>query len=96
MEDFSEKKLFARLHKFEKHEATLETFQRAPIQLVKIGKRGQVKLCPDGENYLKRIIGKIALVGVFGPYHSGKKLLLNLLINGNGSGFEYSDKTEGI
>ena len=100
MDEFSAKALFAKIHKAEEAEEILESYQRIPIQLIKITKNGHLKLCREGEAYLKQIHGRIATVGVCGPIHSGKSSLLNLLINNSGEGFQIchkaTERQEGI
>lgn len=100
MEEFSIKALFAKINKTEKLETFVESYKKAPIQLIKVKKNGKLKLSAEGEDFLKQIPGKIAPIGVCGPLRTGKSSLMNLLVSDTGSGFRLShnseNKTEGI
>lgn len=53
-----------------------------PVQLVRPTKKHEgLELVQDGIDYLKSIKNPVAIVGVVGPYHSGKSFLLNTLIS---------------
>lgn len=53
-----------------------------PFQIVRPNaNHGDLELVDEGVEQLQRIEGEVAIIGVVGPYHSGKSFLLNALIN---------------
>eukprot|EP00899_Mesostigma_viride_P007415 jgi/Mesvir1/16675/Mv15077-RA.1 len=53
----------------------------SPIQLVEPDGRGGFHVCAEGERLLAELREPVAVLGVVGPYHSGKSFLLNSLLN---------------